>query len=460
MTTARTDTSGRPVLAAVAPSDSTRTLVNDFGALTLVLFLLATTRWGSYILPGPPYFADLCLAVLVVDRLLALPIAGRSVPRVGLATSLTVGALLLVTFIAVCLGPIDSEAFRDAVPFIYGVFVFLAPPLKSRDVPRATRLITIFFGFHLLWTTVVLALPSVGAQVATLGNPGVDFFSARSDVDGFVNGIAASVGLFRVLQGRRGVIFFAWGLVLVLVTHSRGGLLATILGIVCVIGYALAQNRRGFTQNRVPRLAGDVARTVRRHGPRSLPAVTAALVVIAIVGIVIAPTSVERLTGTFGGSNSTTVEKGAAASGTTSARLNAWSRLVDWIGESEARTAIGAGFGSNVMLDSGAGVALVHSIDPSLRAPHNFLLTVWAHLGLLGVTIILTLFFRGYWLAAQARRLRLDDVQLIAALILIGMPVVAVVGVVMESPFGAIPYFWAFGYLSTTLAGRRARSVQ
>ena len=35
-----------------------------------------------------------------------------------------------------------------------------------------------------------------------------------------------------------------------------------------------------------------------------------------------------------------------------------------------------------------------------------------------------------------------------AALIVVALPVVALLGVVLESPFGAIPYFWAVGHLA------------
>ena len=36
----------------------------------------------------------------------------------------------------------------------------------------------------------------------------------------------------------------------------------------------------------------------------------------------------------------------------------------------------------------------------------------------------------------------------LAALLVLALPVTALLGVVLESPFGAIPYFWAVGQLA------------
>jgi hypothetical protein len=44
----------------------------------------------------------------------------------------------------------------------------------------------------------------------------------------------------------------------------------------------------------------------------------------------------------------------------------------------------------------------------------------------------------------------------LAALLVLTLPITALFGVVLESPFGAIPYFWAVGYLcgrTTDLTG-------
>ncbi len=85
-----------------------------------------------------------------------------------------------------------------------------------------------------------------------------------------------------------------------------------------------------------------------------------------------------------------------------------------------------------------------------VRSPHNYLLGTWARLGLVGVILVLGLLIAGLRLARlvakRAPHLRDDDV--LAMLLVASIPVVAFVGVVLESPFGALPYFWAIGHLS------------
>jgi hypothetical protein len=43
-------------------------------------------------------------------------------------------------------------------------------------------------------------------------------------------------------------------------------------------------------------------------------------------------------------------------------------------------------------------------------------------------------------------------------LLALGVPVVAMLGVVLESPFGAVPYFWALGHLAATRQERLSRN--
>jgi O-antigen ligase len=86
-----------------------------------------------------------------------------------------------------------------------------------------------------------------------------------------------------------------------------------------------------------------------------------------------------------------------------------------------------------------------------VRSPHNYLLNTWARLGLVGVGLVLGLMIAALrvarLVARHAPRVRDDDV--LAMLLVASIPVVAFVGVVLESPFGALPYFWALGHLSS-----------
>jgi len=85
-----------------------------------------------------------------------------------------------------------------------------------------------------------------------------------------------------------------------------------------------------------------------------------------------------------------------------------------------------------------------------VRSPHNYLLNTWARLGLVGLVLILGILLTGLRLARlvamHAPRVRDDDV--FAMFLVASIPVAALLGVVLESPFGALPYFWALGHLS------------
>jgi hypothetical protein len=437
---------------SVAPGRAIRTAeagrIRTYGPFVLVMFLLATTRWGSYAIPGPPYISDLVIAFLLADRLLALPLPGHVLARNDYWLSMTVGALLVVSLFSFLTGPMTPNSIRDVAPFAYGVTVFITAPLLGRKAELAGRMLALGLFVHLAWTTLALAIPSIASLYVTPGNSAVHILSLRSDMDGLVNGLAAGIGLFRVTTGRKGILMFIWGAVLVLVSHSRISLIATVLLLVIVAGYAVAQGRRGWWMgNSFQRLSAITKRTRNR----SLWTIAGALILIGVVVSVTSPTAVSRLAETFGFQHATH-EQIHEVEGTTHSREVAWSRLENWITESERRTFIGSGFGPNIMTESNATVALVHRDDPDLRAPNKFFLGVWAHLGLLGLALMVVIVLIGLRLAFAVRQVSMSDVDLLAALLAVGIPMIAGVGVVMESPFGAIPFFWALGQLGSHLA--------
>ena len=83
-----------------------------------------------------------------------------------------------------------------------------------------------------------------------------------------------------------------------------------------------------------------------------------------------------------------------------------------------------------------------------MRAPHDYWLNTWVRLGAVGVALSIALALlamvaavRSLWGGAAA----LTDV--IAAALVLTLPLPASLGVILESPFGAVPYFWALGHL-------------
>src|SRR5207249_2198187 len=71
--------------------------VSSWGPYALVLYLLAASRWGSQLVPGPPYVADIVLAGLIAERLFAIGVARERGRGVDAGLAFTTSALLAWT---------------------------------------------------------------------------------------------------------------------------------------------------------------------------------------------------------------------------------------------------------------------------------------------------------------------------------------------------------------------------
>ena len=421
-------------LRASAPASR----LQQYGPYAITLYLLATTRWGSglSLVGGPPYITDLVLIVLLADRAVAAA-AHRSVATgveswVGILTT----ALLAWSLILLMFGSISQNALRDAAPYLYVITVFLVrPPTESSEGTTSRALMAVLI-FHATWVTIAQLDPSLETSTPIVA-AGTHLLSLRSDFDSLVCGLLAAIGLHRALSGRSpayNLALAAWGSVLVFTFFNRAGLLAFIVELIVVA--LLAPARR---------------RLIGRYDRR---AVIAILVMIVPILLVVASQSqpVERLLGTVPGSNASSSGLHGAA-GTANARLKAWKALTVYIELDPTREIRGVGFGPDFLHESGADVLLLGTAaaeQEDVRSPHNYLLGTWARLGLIGVVLVLGLLIAGLrlarLLAKHAPHVRDDDV--LAMLLVASIPVVAFVGVVLESPFGALPYFWAIGHLS------------
>lgn len=423
--------------AEQASEGSAVSRLQQYGPYAIALYLLATTRWGSglSLVGGPPYLSDLVLALILIDRAVAAA-AHRAVSTgVDLWVGVFATCLLAWSVILLAFGSISQNGLRDAAPYLYVVTIFLVrPPTESseRGVSRALMAVLIF---HAAWVTLAQLDPSLEAGTPIVA-AGTHLLSLRSDIDSLVCGLLAAIGLHRALAGRSptyNLALAAWGAVLVFTFFNRAGLLAFIMELVVVM--LLVPARR--------RLVGKYDRRV------------AIAVLVIIVPIVLVGASqsrpVERLLVTVPGSTSSSSNHGAT--GTANARLKAWKALISYMERSPSRELRGVGFGPDFLHDSGADVLLLGSVaaeQENVRSPHNYLLGTWARLGLIGVFLVLALLIAGLRLARlvakHAPHVRDDDV--LAMLLVSSIPVVAFVGVVLESPFGALPYFWALGHLS------------
>lgn len=418
----------------------------------LVLYLAATSRWGSYVgVPGVPVFiSDLVLAVAaigvatqvarssssprqVLQHVAAAPVA-LHLCLVLLAWSLLRAVLGISSFVDAPL-----TALRDLAPYGYAIAAPVGYLLAVQGSALARRLLYGALAFHAAWILLGTRLPGWPWGVVLGGTTPV--FSPRPDVDSALAGIAIGLALHDVLlrgerrSPRRLAVFAAFALVngaVILTLQTRAGLLASIVAVGAVLTAWAWRSRGTAPVSRRNRLAVSAA----------------ALAVLALV-IALSPPG-QRLVQAMRGQQS-------QALGTVQVRENAWRGLLEYITADAARTAVGVGFGPDFIEDSGRAYLLEGTEYKDVRSPHNYVLGTLARLGVFGAVLVLMTVLAGWLLAARLVAAR-DAPTVFAALVVLSFPVTALLGVVLESPFGAIPYFWAIGQLAHAYVQHREGS--
>jgi hypothetical protein len=399
---------------------------------TLTLWLIAAGRWGSYV--GWPahsvYITDVTL--MIVGLLLVRTIVKFSFLKAIVGEKMLWPVLGLVGVAAVRLS-FDAGngliAARDAAPYLYGAVavLVLATQLPCR-LGWALELVT---ALHSGWVTIALVDPSFNDAFPLLGRTQV--LELRTDFDACVAGVlavACILGISRSASAGVNTLKIAvaiWSAALVPAMNNRAGLLASVLAILWAAVLIYRQQVRSRGLNR------------RRRG--QLVAAVLGLAIVLAGAVVTYTPAGQRLVGTFEQASSPEAK-------TTNARLAVYRLVFDYIDESPTRVAVGVGFGPDYLKKIGATPIYDPGGTLRVRSPHNFLLGTYARLGILGGLLQLVVIVLGYVLAWRALRLDpTDDLARLAALLLVALPVAAAVGVVLESPFGAVPYFWAYGVL-------------
>jgi O-antigen ligase len=407
-----------------------------------VLYLCATSRWGSYLAPPGVslYIGDAFVAAGIVQALVVVR-ARSSVRAVREAlTTAPLFLLLTLTFLGwallrAVLGVQDLAgqpltALRDLAPYAYAVGALVAFVVPVADRLRTVRLVYAALTVHVLWVEGAGYLPGWPQDWPLLGGSAV--FTSRPDFDTAVVGVAVALALHHLLHRRpRGplplaalALFAALNGYALLSSPTRAGLLAGLLASgVVVLGWLL---RRTVSPRR---LSGRIR--------------AAGLVVLLalFVGLVALTPPGQRLAQSMSGQQSN-------AAGTINARELAWRAVDRYVLADAPRTAIGVGFGPDFLTDSGGTYLLEGDVYKDVRSPHNYLIGAFARLGVAGM-LLAALLLAGAGLAA-VRTLAgpVGTTTALAALLVLALPVTALLGVVLESPFGAIPYFWAVGQLA------------
>jgi hypothetical protein len=393
----------------------------------LVAFLVGTGRWGSYLgIPSRNLFVTdvglLMTATWWVGRHRDVFVPARLRPLLPVLVLTAWAAARFLTG-----GHFDTTAVRDLAPYVYlmaAVFACWAVPSS----PRTRIVLELSMVIHLAWIWVSLRATDWVAGLPFLGGK-VRVLELRHDFDGTIVAVLVCMAILRAAQRdlpRSGRVAAAVVAVVGCYTILQLGTRAGLLALVVLLGLVGLSRAGGL----------------RRVGRRRLLA-AAALVLVA--GGVILPRTylVHRLT-----ESSTRLDSG---SGTAIARQEAWSLVIKDAATDPARLVIGSGFGPDFLDRSGAAVWFEGSVEKGVRAPHNYVLNTLARLGLVGVALMAWVVAAvGRAVVRQRRRetgTAHDGFEELLVLLVSALAVASLLGVILESPFGAVPFWWAAGLL-------------
>jgi O-Antigen ligase len=414
-----------------------------------VAFLLVASRWGSHIGAGPVYVTDVLLALAFANAMVGASVAGSLLGRTT-TPSAPPKQVMLVLLVAYCVlrflvgGHFNSVALRDSAPYLYSAVGLLSGATVAQASAaaraRTVRIMWAALYLHAAWCALAVVKPGITAHMPSFD--GLHVFSLRLDFDGAVLGVLGGLAFIRWGQGR------GFGYLVVVggtgfVTASMGGR-AGLLAFVAAIIFGVVALWRGEA-------------SAKSRWRLALVPVAGALVAVIL------PTTFAgaRLIATFGDTSAEARFQGqhfASASGTTMARKKAWNDLASWITASGSRTVVGVGFGPDFLAESGANVDLLGEAaaahNTTVRSPHEYLLGSWARLGVLGLVPLMAV-----CLGALRRAWRFwpdqDELELFTSMTVTTLFLTALVGVVLESPFGAVPFFWSAGILAADSRRRR-----
>ncbi|MEV6742076.1 O-antigen ligase family protein [Streptomyces sp. NPDC051104] len=405
--------------------------------VVVVAVLLTGSRWISHVAVGPLYISDvlMCAAFLHAGY---LRLRSPKPPGRSYGPGILVGLLLLMTAFRLLAVHGDVRlAARDAAPFAYAAIAYVSAGAYQRasDCGRERTLRLLYGGLllHLGWTAVATFFPKSVAALPSLG--GTRVLEIRTDFDVAVLGVLVGMSILRMEKGRiwRHATVAIAALVPAMALQNRAGILACCACVLVAVLLRLGRNRR--LNMRAVLVAVGVALALTEVLPMT-------------------PTG-QRLLATNGAATASQ-EVVDSAVGTKRARLTAWSRSVEYTMEDPVRASVGVGFGTDFLQLSNADLPLGRGVG--LRAPHNYLVTVIARLGIAGLAVTGSLLIGLFVVVIRILgRGSPDELTSLCVLLVISITIVALLGVVLESPFGAGPFFWASGIL---LAGDRSRRAR
>jgi hypothetical protein len=368
---------------------------------------LATGRWGAWIgLPGEGIFL---IDVIVLSGIFLVIICD--------GIKLDYLTLILGTFLILQLLRNSDYAMitrvRDLLPFIYlQMFLLIRNQLFEIPIIYIYKLLRVASLFSLIWNlgvglNVIPVLPSNSFF-------GVPIFSQRPDQAGFVACIGIIVWSLSLTETKFERVMNFWilplNLLSLLLQPGRAGLLALLVALPLIA----ARAKKG------PK--------VSRRGLAAF--IVATVMVVPFAGVVQSFLPEKSAIKKFGILD----QSGAALSSgdsTAYGRKMGQTTLLKWTMQ-EGKLLNGAGPGYEMLAESGAVRWLSGNAD--VRYPHNWWVSLISRFGIVGFAC---------WLMcglASLKGVRRENVGFQFLTFLISILAASTFGVVMESPFGIIPF--------------------
>lgn len=467
------DRSVLPILSVLALTlGSSLAISQGFGLLALgasmlLLLVVAPNGWriglgvvttivAGYVI-GDRAFAYLGLSVSAVpvfvgELAIVVGIASfaltRRIPRLRVGKGWIIAALAWSFFVLVVRWGSGSalDTARDFSFVYYGIFAVFGMAVAWERA--SSRFFSVLVAVFLLQLAVAIATQFGLIPENTLGTFGE--LLSRGDVKGanLLGGSAFFLLADDRLRMPKSLRFSLAGLgvAIALLTASRAVAVAVLAVIAATVFWQRGRVVRvGLITAAVAGLIGGLfgISGLTREGEYATVTPT---------------TVVERLLVGIGVGGSESVQLQANAIGTARWRLLFWERLWHRSTDDPSLMIIGRGFGSSLSEEAGLGEPLEE--NPT-RAPHSIVVDVWARLGVIGL-----FFFGAVWIAIARAGVRLardsGRVGMMGHWLLaywLAMLAVSLFGVVLESPFGAAPFYFAAGGI-LRLASIRNDSTQ
>lgn len=392
--------------------------------ITAVSLSLFGGRWISYI--GLPNYNLFLLDFLYFFGVVGIMLFQK---RSFTTKSTILVTLLLTLFISFQLSrnldyPLVTR-LRDLVPFLY----LLTTAVIIKKFPttawiRTIRLVRFATVFGAIWTDLVM-VGILKEFSAPLQFSGVPIFSARWDH----SGISICIGLllwgsFPRAKLTENVPVRLFLLISILLQYSRASYVGLFFALTSV--YFATKWKRKINSDQKARFLK-------------------ACLVLFIIGIptltllapIIPQNSALSRIGIENIFSPIKLIQDARDSGTANARIEAQKLLTNWLYQNGLEF-LGAGPGREMVLESNAYKFLSGARD--VRSPHSWFYGNFGRFGFLGLILWHLVCF--FYLRAQKYRLPIFDFP---KNILMVIYVIALFGVVMESPFGMLPFSFFLG---------------